>query len=113
MRLYELTEQFLALQELAYDPEVDDAIDYSKEVNQKYADAKKVIIGKYDIMGGFYLPVWSEVSAELPDMNVAFTEMITGERDIEEFDALVQEWKDAGGQAALDEAQQIYDERLK
>ena len=24
MRLYELTEQFLALQELAYDPEVDD-----------------------------------------------------------------------------------------
>ena len=64
-------------------------------------------------MGGFYLPIWSEVSPELPDMNVAFTEMITGERDIEEFDELVQEWKDAGGQAALDEAQQIYDEYLK
>ena len=105
--------RFPTLEKFQYDPEVDDAIDYSKEVNQKYADAKKVITGKYDIMGGFYLPVWSEVSAELPDMNVAFTEMITGERDIEEFDALVQEWKDAGGQAALDEAQQIYDERLK
>lgn len=105
--------RFPSLEIFQYDPEVHDAIDYTTEINEIRKKSLDVITGKYDIMGGFYLPTWNEISAEVPDMNVVFTEMITGERDIEDFDDVVQEWLDYGGQDALDEAQQIYDEHFK
>ena len=82
-------------------------------MNEIRAGTLEIIQGKYDILGSFYLPIWSDVNAELPDMNVIFTEMITGERDIEEFDSVVQEWMDKGGRDAIAEAQSIYDERYQ
>ena len=82
-------------------------------MNEIRAGTLEIIQGKYDILRSFYLPIWSDVNAELPDMNVIFTEMITGERDIEEFDSVVQEWMDKGGRDAIAEAQSIYDERYQ
>lgn len=105
--------RFPSLEQFQYDPEIHDAINYPKEVKEARANTLDIIQGEYNILGSFYLPVWEEVSPELPDMNVVFTEMITGEREIEEFDAIVQEWMDKGGADALAEAQQVYDEHFK
>ena len=105
--------RFPSLELFQYDPEIHDAIDYTAEVNEIRAGTLEIIQGKYDILGSFYLPIWSDVNAELLDMNVIFTEMITGERDIEEFDSVVQEWMDKGGRDAIAEAQSIYDERYQ
>ncbi|MGF7143015.1 putative aldouronate transport system substrate-binding protein [Anaerotaenia torta] len=105
--------RFPTLEQFQYDPEVHDSIDYTAELNGVRAKTLDIIKGKYDILGNFKLPVWADVSAELPDMNVIFAEMITGERSIDEFDAVVQEWMDKGGKEALEEAQQLYNERFQ
>ncbi|MDR2043564.1 MAG: extracellular solute-binding protein [Clostridium sp.] len=104
--------RFPSLEQFQYDPDIHDAIDYTQELNAVRQETLGMIQGKYDILGNFNLPIWNDVSPELPDLNVIFAEMITGERDIEEFDAVVQEWMNKGGIEALEEAQQIYDERF-
>ena len=105
--------RFPSLEQFQYDPDLHDEMDYTAQVNAVRKETLDMIEGKYDVLGSYYLPVWSEVSPELPDMNVVFAEMITGERDIEEFDAVVAEWKEKGGADALVEAQQIYDKHFK
>lgn len=105
--------RFPSLEQFQYDPEIHDSIDYTAEVNAVRAETLTMIRGKYDILGNFFLPIWADVSPELPDMNVIFAEMITGDRDIEEFDTIVQEWMDKGGKEALEEAQKIYEERFQ
>lgn len=105
--------RFPTLEQFQYDPDVHDAIEFTAEINAIRQETLGFIEGKYDILGNFYLPIWADVNAELPDMNVIFAEMITGDRDIEEFDSIVQEWMDKGGREALDEAQAIYDERFQ
>lgn len=105
--------RFPSLEQFQRDPEVDDAIDFSAEVNAIRSSTISSIKGEFNILGNFNLPKWAEVSPELPNLNVIFTEMITGERDIEEFDAVIQEWMDKGGREALEEAQRVYDEHFK
>lgn len=105
--------RFPSLEIFQYDPDVHLEIDYTAEVNAVRQETLDMIVGKYNVLGNYYLPVWNEVSAELPNMNVAFTEMITGERDIEEFDDVVAEWMEKGGKEAMEEAQQVYDEHFK
>lgn len=105
--------RFPTLEQFQYDPDIHDEIEFTKELNEVRANSLQMIKGKYDILGNFRLPIWSEVSPELPNLNVIFTEMITGERSIDEFDSVIKEWMDKGGRDALEEAQQIYDERFK
>lgn len=104
--------RFPSLEHFQYDPDIHDAIDFASELGDIRKETIEMIQGKYDILGHFYLPIWSDVNPELPDMNVIFTEMINGDRDIEEFDDVVQEWMDKGGKEALEEAQQVYEERF-
>lgn len=105
--------RFPSLEIFEYEPEVHDPITFSKEVYDIRKGTLDIAKGKYNILGTFNLPTFSDVSADLPDMNVVFTEMITGERDIEEFDTVVQEWMDKGGKESIEEAQKVYDERFK
>ena len=105
--------RFPSLEQFQYDPDLHDEIDQTAEVNAIRQETLAMIEGKYDVLGSYYLPVWSDVNPELPDMNVIFAEMITGERDIEEFDSVVAEWKEKGGADALAEAQRVYDEHFK
>lgn len=105
--------RFPSLELFQYDPDIHDAIDNTAELNEIRSQTLTMIQGKYDVLGSYYLPVWNDKHAELPDMNVIFAEMITGDRDINDFDTVVQEWMDKGGKEALAEAQQVYDEHFK
>lgn len=64
-------------------------------------------------MSACYLPVYNEVSQDLPNVDAALADFIMGKRDISEYGDFVEEWLAAGGQEALEEAQQIYEERFK
>lgn len=104
---------FPSLEIYQYDPEIHDAITYDAETYGIRQETRENIVGKYDVMGACNLPVYNEVQAELPNVDEALTEFITGKRDISEYDDFVEEWLSAGGQEALEEAQQIYEERFK
>lgn len=104
---------FPSLEVFQYDPEVHDAITYDAETNKVRQETRPNITGKYDVMAAANLPTYNEIQADLPDVDAALTEFITGKRDISEYEDFVQEWLDAGGQEALDEAREIYQERFK
>ncbi|GGD90428.1 extracellular solute-binding protein [Paenibacillus nasutitermitis] len=71
-------------------------------------------IGKYDFMMPLEKPVYTEFKDALDQMTIKnFIDFITGKRPISEFDAFVTEWKKAGGEQVLAEAQAKLDELSK
>ena len=105
--------KFPSLETLLSDPEVHDEITYDVETNRIRQETRPNIVGKYDVMSACYLPVYNEVSQDLPNVDAALADFIMGKRDISEYGDFVEEWLAAGGQEALEEAQQIYEERFK
>lgn len=105
--------RFPSLETFQFDPEIHDAITYDAETNQIRQETRPNIVGKYDVMGACYLPVYERVKTDLPDLDAALADFIMGKRDISEYGDFVEEWLAAGGQEALEEAQQIYEERFK
>ncbi|CAK4814246.1 unnamed protein product [Aphanomyces euteiches] len=76
--------------------------------------AESVGVGKIDIMAPMLTPVYNEYKDRLKTFTLkSFYDFIGGKRPVSEFDKFVEEWKSMGGQKALDEAQQIYDAKLK
>ncbi|SFA75036.1 putative aldouronate transport system substrate-binding protein [Cohnella sp. OV330] len=71
-------------------------------------------IGKYDFMTPLNKPVYTEFKDALDQMTIKnYINFITGRRPIGEFDAFVAEWKKAGGEQVLAEAQAKLDELNK
>ena len=82
-------------------------------MSTKEAAASKGI-GKYDFMTPLAKPVLDEFKDALDQLTVKnYIEFITGKRPISEFDAFVAEWKKAGGDKVLVEAQAKLDELNK
>lgn len=81
---------------------------------QKYKDALNGAKGKYDILGMFAKPTWDANSANLNTIATQFfNDVLTGKRSVDEFDDYVKQWNDAGGAKVMEEAQRIYNLRLK
>jgi len=76
--------------------------------------AESVGVGKVDLMGAMLTPVYNEYKDRLKTFTLKnFYDFIGGKKPISEFDKYVEEWKAMGGDKALAEAQQIYDQKLK
>ncbi len=106
--------RFPSLETFCYDPDLHDQFTFSKDMLATRQDTLKVIKGKYDILGPYPKPVWSEKAAILnPEVDLALTEFITGARPIDQFDAYVENWMANGGREVLEEAQALYDKYLK
>lgn len=57
---------------------------------------------------------WDNYSSALNDIiNEYMMPLIKGERPIDDFDKMVEEWTNAGGQEVMEEAQEIYDTYMK
>ena len=70
--------------------------------------------GKYDFMAPFTKPVYTEYKDALDQLTIKnFIEFITGKRPLSEFDSFVAEWKKAGGDKVLEEAQAKLDQLNK
>lgn len=55
--------------------------------------------------------IWTQNSSVLVDLvKIAYTAIITGEKDLDYFDTFVKEWLAAGGQETLDEMEKLYPE---
>ncbi|MBM7566244.1 extracellular solute-binding protein [Paenibacillus sacheonensis] len=68
-------------------------------------------IGKYDFMLPFAKPAFTEYQDALTQLTMkTYIEFITGRRPIEDFDKYAAEWKSAGGDKVLAEAQTKLDE---
>lgn len=92
---------------------VDYDVDFELKPKQ-FADEREAAIsnciGQYDILGPAPRPVYQEKKEALD--RIAYKNMIdfiTGERDISEFDAFVEEWNAAGGTQVLEEAQEYFE----
>lgn len=105
--------RFPSLEIFGYDPEIHDAIELDSETQALRAELIEMSKGKYNIMGNYLRPVWNQLSAELPNGETVFTDIILGNADIAAFDDYVEEWYSAGGTEIMAEAQAIYDTYLK
>ena len=83
--------------------------------DMSYVESQRALaIGPIDILKDYPLEAHTQYKVNLDALaSKAMIDFITGARPIEEFDAFVQEWLSSGGQATLDEAQQVYEERFK
>ena len=98
---------------------VDGFCDYDIDFELKpaqYADVREAAIsncvGKYDVLGPAPRPVYQEKKEALERIvSKNLIDFITGDRDLAEFDAFVEEWNAAGGTEVMEEAQ-VYFEKL-
>ena len=62
-----------------------------------------------NVMAGTLPETWQQNASVLQDMTVqAYTDIILGNQPMESFDQFVTEWLNAGGQATLDELEELY-----
>jgi len=81
--------------------------DWAKETRAK---GSRVI----DILAPYSKPVYNEYNDRLRQFTLeTFIDFITGRKSLDQFDRFVEEWRAMGGDAVLEEAQQIYDTQLK
>lgn len=67
-------------------------------------------VGKFDVLGPVPRPVYQEKKEALDRLvSKNLIDFITGDRDLSEFDAFVEEWNAAGGTEVLAEAQEYYE----
>lgn len=76
-------------------------------------ESEATCVGQYDIMAPVIRPVYTENWTKVKDFAMRnYIDFITGARSLDTFDDFVQEWKDLGGQAILDEAQTLYEQNF-
>lgn len=96
------------------DPSFQDEIFYTREQLEVKREMEEITEGPIDLFDPFALESWAEYGETLSRLTTeAYTQFITGERSLDEFDAYVEEWRQAGGNEVLKEAQEIYDTRIK
>lgn len=106
--------RFPTLESPFYDIEKENEIMPKASDRDYKVHAQSIATGKYDLLTPFPKPEFDKVSTKLGDLTTkAYTDFITGKRPISEFDAYVAEWKKLGGDKALAEAQQIYEQSFK
>lgn len=77
-------------------------------------DAQAKGVGKFDILKPIQRPIYSEKWTQLTELRkMNFVKFITGERSLDEYDQFLEEWKAAGGEAVLTEAQETYENIMK
>ena len=79
-----------------------------------YADIRNEAIsncvGRFDVLGPVPRPVYQEKKETLDRITSKnLIDFITGDRDLNEFDAFVEEWNAAGGTEVMAEAQTYYE----
>mgnify|MGYP002510467967 CR=1 FL=1 len=91
--------------------------DYDVEFTLKpaeFADIRTTAIdncvGKFDVLGPVPRPIYQEKKEALDRITSKnLIDFITGDRDLSEFDAFVEEWNAAGGSEVMVEAQEYYE----
>ncbi len=85
-----------------YDPQVKD---------MTYVNAQRALAqGPMDVMKSYPLEADSQYKTNLQTIvSKAMVDFVTGARPLTDWDNYVNEWLQSGGQATLDEAQQVYD----
>lgn len=78
-----------------------------------YYPCERSTVGSKDPDPVFYMPVNAEYNAMAPDLQTKivspyFSKVVLGEASLDNFDAYVKEWLDAGGQAMLDYYNKLY-----
>lgn len=74
------------------------------------AEAINNCVGKYDVLGPVPRPIYMEKKEALDRIvSKNIIDFITGDRDLAEFDAFVEEWNAAGGTEVMAEAQEYFE----
>ena len=105
---------FPSLEVYQYDPDTQDSIIYNAEAYQARKDTIDLCQGRWNILANYPNKSWDKMGSEYPDyFNTAMTEILLGQRPVSDYASIIQEWLDNGGQAAIDEAQGLYDQYYK
>lgn len=104
---------FPSLEVYQYDPETMDSIMYSAETYKVRNETIGLCQGRWNILGSYPNAAFEAMGTEYPEyFNNAITEILMGQRPVEDYADIVQEWLDNGGQEAVDCAQELYNQHF-
>lgn len=102
---------FPSLEVYQYDPDTHDSIMYTTETCQIREETIDLCQGRWNILGNYPNAAFEKMGTEYPDyFDNAITEILMGQRPVSDYAAIVQEWLNNGGQAAVDTAQELYNQ---